>query len=182
VTSYALLGAAMGLAGSTILFGDQGRPVEGVLSLVIAVVMLLLGLGMLGVIPAERIIERLPWQNRVTCALREALAAPNLPRSYAMGFANGWLPCGPVLMAAATAAATGSVWKGALAMVYFGLGTIPVLVLLMLGVGRIRAAARVHLNRISAALVIVVAIQLGLRGLAAWGVVPHLAWGEVVFW
>ena len=59
---------------------------------------------------------------------------------YLLGVANGFLPCGPVYTVALTAAATGSAAKGALAMLFFGLGTVPVLLALGLG------AARLSLN------------------------------------
>lgn len=182
VTSYAILGAIMGFAGATFLAGDTGRQIEGALSLLVAVIMLLLGLTLLGRIPGLAWLENLPWKDKVTCHLQAALASPSPWRSYGMGFANGWLPCGPVFAAAMTAAATGAIFKGALAMVLFGAGTLPLMMVLTAGAGRMGPRLRTSMNRVGAVLIVLVAVQLGLRGLAAWNVVGHLRFGEVVIW
>ena len=92
------------------------------------------------------------------------------------------VPCGPVFSVAMTAAATGSVVKGAVAMLAFGLGTIPVLIILGLGAGRLGVRLRSVFNRIGAVLIILIAVQLILRGLSAWGLVAHLRFGEFVVW
>jgi len=182
ITSYSILGAIMGFAGATFLAGETGRQIEGGLSLLVALIMLLLGLTLAGSIPGLAWLENLPWKDKVTCHLQAALAAPSPSRSYGMGFANGWLPCGPVFAAAMTSAATGSIWKGALAMVFFGLGTLPLMVLLTTGAARLGPRLRRTMNRVGAVLIVLVALQLGLRGLAAWNVVAHLRFGEVVIW
>lgn len=182
VTSYSILGALMGFAGATFLAGEAGRQIEGALSLLVAAIMFLLGLTLLGRIPGLAWLENLPWKNKVTCHLQEALANPSPWRSYGMGFANGWLPCGPVFAAAMTSAATGSVWKGALAMVFFGVGTMPLMVLLTTGAAQMGPRLRRSMNRVGAVLIVLVAVQLALRGLAAWDVVGHLRFGDVVIW
>ncbi len=51
-------------------------------------------------------------------------------RGYRLGLALGFLPCGILYAALAAAAATGNPVLGGLAMLCFGLGTVPVLVLL----------------------------------------------------
>lgn len=49
-------------------------------------------------------------------------------RSFTLGLANGILPCGLVYIAVAGAANTFTPWDGALFMLAFGLGTMPILV------------------------------------------------------
>jgi sulfite exporter TauE/SafE len=80
------------------------------------------------------------------------------------------------------AAATGSIWRGGVAMLAFGLGTVPVLLALGLGAGRIGVRARQLFNRVGAVLLLLIAAQLILRGLSAWGVVSHFRIGEFVVW
>jgi sulfite exporter TauE/SafE len=62
--------------------------------------------------------------------LRPAFALPlaRRVRGYPMGLALGFLPCGVLYAALAAAAATGAPLTGALAMLCFGLGTVPSLV------------------------------------------------------
>jgi hypothetical protein len=49
---------------------------------------------------------------------------------FSIGLLNGLLPCGMVYVAIAGAAATGSVYKGALFMAVFGAGTLPLMMAL----------------------------------------------------
>jgi len=71
--------------------------------------------------------------------LRPGFALPltRTLRGYPLGVALGFLPCGILYAALAAAAATGSPVYGALAMLCFGLGTVPSLV----AVGVLGAAA-----------------------------------------
>jgi hypothetical protein len=88
-------------------------------------------------------------------------------------------PCKALPLAAA---ASGSALQGGMAMVWFGLGTVPVLLLFGMGVARLSLGARRLFNRLGAALLFVMAVQLILRGLAARDVIAHARLGEVVFW
>ncbi|MGC8523994.1 MAG: sulfite exporter TauE/SafE family protein [Acidibrevibacterium sp.] len=47
---------------------------------------------------------------------------------FAVGAALGFLPCGFLYAALAVAAGSGAIWRGALAMAIFGLGTMPALI------------------------------------------------------
>jgi sulfite exporter TauE/SafE len=69
-----------------------------------------------------------------------------------------------------------------LAMGVYGLGTVPVLLVLGFGSDRLAPRIRHGFHRIASFLVIVIAFQILLRGLAAFHLVPHLRWGGVVFW
>jgi sulfite exporter TauE/SafE len=182
LSSYMLLGAGLGLLGSATLLTDDGKAVQGGLSVLVGLLMLLLGIGLLGWLPTQRWLESGRVQNLVAGRLRSLLDARTAPRRWTLGMANGFLPCGPVYTVAMTAAATGSPWKGALAMLFFGLGTVPVLLALGLGAAGLSVARRRFFNRLGAALVLAMALQLVLRGLAAWGLVAHLRYGEIVIW
>jgi sulfite exporter TauE/SafE len=172
----------MGLLGSTVFLAGEGRQIQGGLSLLVGLLMVPLGLGLLGWLPISRWVESGFWQRVVAERIRGLLSARTAPRRYAFGLANGFLPCGPVFATAMTAAATGSIGKGALAMFAFGLGTVPVLVALGFGAGQLPLAWRSFFNRLGAVLILAIAVQLFLRGLAAWGLVSHLRFGEVVIW
>lgn len=64
----------------------------------------------------------LPWAGR--------LGRPDRPsRVFAIGMLWGWLPCGLVYSALATASTTGTAASGALFMLGFGIGTLPAVVL-----------------------------------------------------
>ncbi len=182
VFSYMLLGSAMGLVGSTIYLAGEGRRIQGILSIGVAILMLLLGLGLLGWLPTERWVEGGLWQRWIGPRLRGLLAARTTPRIWLLGMANGFLPCGPVLAALMTAAATASPAKGLVTMLAFGAGTVPVLWILGMGTGQLSVRLRVFFNRVGAVMVLLIAAQLLLRGLAAWELVAHLRFGEVVIY
>ena len=182
LSGYAVLGAGMALLGSTALLAGEGRWIQGGLSLLVGALMLLLALGLAGWLPTQRWVESGPWSRAVGRRIRGLLAADTAPRRYALGVANGFLPCGPVFTVAMTAAATGAAWKGAVAMLAFGLGTVPMMLAIGLGAARLGAQRRRVFNLIGTGLILLMAVQLVMRGLAAWEVAPHLRWGEFVIW
>lgn len=187
ITAYAAIGAALGLLGS--VFARQDHPFQGLLSLVAGVLMLLLGLGLLGLLPTQRWVETglggpggagpVAWISRTVGSL---LGARGWGRHLALGFANGFLPCGPVAAVGLSAAAAGSPWRGGLAMLAYGLGTIPALFVLGMGAGSLPAATRTKLFRLGAVLVLLVGVQLCLRGLHNLDIVDGFKIGSVIFW
>jgi sulfite exporter TauE/SafE len=114
LTTYSVLGIAAGSGGFLIRWvgGNAG-------------VFLLIGAALLVLQAARR--------------LRPGFALPltRTLRGYPLGLALGFLPCGLLYAALATAASTASPLYGAMAMLCFGLGTVPSLV----AVGMLGAAA-----------------------------------------
>jgi sulfite exporter TauE/SafE len=103
-------------------------------------------------------------------------------RVLALGALNGLLPCGLVYSALLVAASTGSLLMGAAGMAVFGLGTLPALLVMGIGAGALSARVRQAFVRVAGVLIVVVGVQLVLRGLAGWGVLPHLHLGRVMLW
>ena len=179
IGSYALIGLAFATLGSALGSVVQGRALQGALSLAVGALMGVLGLGLLGWLPVRRLLESRRLAGlvmRVTTALRRRRG----PGAWLLlGVANGFLPCGPVY-AVATGAMAARPLAGAAAMLLFGLGTIPALVAFALGAARIGAAAQRRFNRLTAVFVILLGLQLVLRGAAALGWIEHLRLGSVV--
>jgi sulfite exporter TauE/SafE len=73
---------------------------------------------------------------------------------YMFGLANGLLPCGLVYAALSLPVAAASPWAGALVMVAFGLGTLPALSAVTLGLRRV-ALRSIWARRLLAAVVLV---------------------------
>jgi hypothetical protein len=182
ILSYAVIGAALGLLGSATQLAGSTRTVQGTLSLAAAVLMFVVSAGMLGLLPYGDWSGPASWGNAVTRRIKGFLAGETGARQFGLGVANGFLPCGPVIAVALTAAAAASALVGVLLMGIYGLGTLPVLLVLGFASGRIGPKTRQRLNRLGAVLVLLVAAQLALRGLAALEVVRHLEIGRVVIW
>lgn len=89
------------------------------------------------------------------------------PRGAALGVGvlNGLLPCGLVYAAVAGAISTTSGWAGGAFMGLFGLGTVPLLLLLMLSGHRISANWRKRFRIVQPALLALAGILLISRGL-----------------
>lgn len=182
VTSYVLIGAAFGLAGSATHLATSAPTVQAVVAIVAGALIVLMSLGLAGIVPQVATLERTPAGMRVIRAIQRAIRTRSRRRHFGLGVANGFLPCGPVLAAAAVAAAAASPVDGMLAMGVYGLGTVPALVALAFLVGRMSGMTRLRLVRVGAVLVLFVGVQLALRGIAALGAVEHVALGPVMLW
>ncbi|MBT3316381.1 sulfite exporter TauE/SafE family protein [bacterium] len=182
VSAYTLLGVFAGFAGSTAVYASGGKSMQAILSLAVGVMMLLLGLGLLKLLPYPKLLESGPFQRFISDKVGKLLQAQSYPKRLLLGFANGFLPCGPVYTVALTAAGTGSWHQGGLSMLAFGAGTIPVLVALGFGLGKFSQSKRAVFQNVGAILILIMATQLILRGLAALQYIPHLRFGEVVIW
>jgi sulfite exporter TauE/SafE len=122
VTAYTIVGGLVGALGSVVSFSGAAK---GLVQLAAGVFMVIMGLNMLGIFP---------WLRRVAPRMPEKLAGKiqgtNKSPLY-VGLLNGLMPCGPLQAMQLYALATGSLFAGALSMLSFGLGTVP----LMFGLG-----------------------------------------------
>lgn len=182
VSTYMLIGALLGLIGSATDLLSGAAIAKGVLSAVVGLLMILLAFGLLGWLPTQRWLDSIPLGRSASNAVAALLRTRKRAGHFALGLANGFLPCGPVAVAALTAAAAGTPLKGALAMAAYGLGTIPALMALGFGAGFLETGARTRLYRLGAVLVLLIGFQLGLRGLHAFGIVGPMRLGPVVVW
>ncbi len=92
---------------------------------------------------------------------------------FFIGMLNGLLPCGLVYMAIAGAIGMGSAALGALYMILFGLGTIPMLLGISLAGNLLSQTVRKRINKLIPVLVVVVGILFVLRGLSLG--IPYLS-------
>src|SRR5690606_33744850 len=94
----------------------------GILMILMALLPKNLGADNLGLKPFSRLMYQ------IKSGLGKFLRKKNYSSLYITGLLNGLLPCGAVYAALTGSMAMGGVWKGALFMVFFGLGTIPLMV------------------------------------------------------
>jgi sulfite exporter TauE/SafE len=182
LTCYVLLGGVLGLVGALIGGPERARVLTGVVSGVAGLAMVVGGLSLLGLMPPLVRLERLPVGGALLRRVRPLLASRSPWAQLGLGFANGLLPCGPLWAVALAAAASGGAWQGMQAMGAFGLGTVPALVVLAFGAGLLSVAVRRRFFRAGAVLVMVVGVQLLLRGLHAFSLVGPGRVGELVLW
>lgn len=128
VASYTAIGAAVGALGSTLNFSPV---LKGVIAALAGVFMLAFGLKMLGVLRAFP-----SFGSLVPSPLRSAGAAVSgrLQKGgpFAVGILNGLMPCGPLQTMQLYALGTGSAIAGAVSMLLFSLGTVPLMLIFSL--------------------------------------------------
>lgn len=171
IITYAGLGLAAGFLGHLLVLSGFQRALSigaGILILLVA------GISYLAArpLPAAGI-------TRLTGPLKKqfvALFGRRSPLTFlSIGLLNGLLPCGFVYLALAAAAAAGTVTGSVGYMIWFGLGTLPMMLFLSLAGNFFgRRFSRV-VNRLTPAVAVAVAALLIYRGLVMTGAACHHA-------
>lgn len=167
ILSYGLAGAIAGAVGDASFALDSQVPMRLALYLVANLMLIALGLYLLGVTQALAFTERagqLLWR-RLQPLTRRFLPARTVAQAFPLGMLWGWLPCGLVYSALATALSSGSAVRGGLAMLAFGLGTLPNLLLAGIVLARLNEFVRRPAVRIGSGLLV---LGFGFYGLLGW--------------
>lgn len=169
ILSYALAGGLaggigqwLGQAGDTLLAGQL--PVRLLLYLLANLMLVALGFYLLGLTHTLAWVERMGqglWRH-LQPLTRRFLPVRGIAQALPLGLLWGWLPCGLVYSALATALVSGSVWTGAGLMLAFGLGTLPNLLLAGLLLVQLRTFTRYPQVRTGSGLLV---LGFGLYGL-----------------
>jgi uncharacterized protein len=164
VTTYALVGAAMGITGSFVNVAGRLAGFQQVVAVAAGALMVLVGLGAAGVTATLRRFEARA-SGKVLALVRRVLTGGGAGRLYPTGLALGLLPCGFSWTAFLAAAGTGSGPEGLLFALAFGLGTVPALLLVGVAGAAIGVRARGVLARLGGILVALLGVLFVLRGL-----------------
>lgn len=180
LTTYTLLGAIVGGGGA--IATALMHAWQGIFSVALGLAAILLGLGLLGLFPLQQWLATVLPLQRVGRWIRNSMTSPHAAMPFALGAANGLLPCGPVYAMVLLAALSGSCLQGASLMLIFGLGTLPAMLALGLSSMLFSHQLQSRLYRVAALLVVAVGLQLTLRGLALHGQIPHTALAGIMLW
>ena len=154
VISYTIIGGIVGGIGSVLSFNDT---IKGIIILIAGVIMLLMAFNMLGILDFRLpIIRKLKIRNKSNNAL-------------IIGLINGLMPCGPLQAMQVYALSTGSVLKGALSMLLFSLGTVPLMLFVGIFYNLIKGKGKIIINKIASVLILILSIVMLNRGLLALG-------------
>jgi hypothetical protein len=124
--SYAVAGALVGALGAGLAMTGELRAVARYVS---AGFMIALGLYIAGWWPGLQQLEKwggVLWR-RIEPLSRRLLPVNRPGKAFVIGTLWGWLPCGMVYSVLAWSLTAGSAQQGALLMLAFGLGTLPML-------------------------------------------------------
>ncbi|HWR23718.1 MAG TPA: sulfite exporter TauE/SafE family protein [Feifaniaceae bacterium] len=169
VVSYTAVGALVGALGSVVSFSGA---LKGAVQLLAGAFMVIMGLNMLGIFPwLRKLAPRMP--RAFARGVNKKKAASNSP--LYIGLLNGLMPCGPLQAMQLYALSTASPVKGALSMMLFSLGTVP----LMFGLGALSSVLSKRFTRtvmtVGAALVVVLGLSMFTQGWSLSGLsLPEL--------
>lgn len=160
--TYGTIGVLFGFLGRRLdLFGFQQH-----ISIVIGVLMIL------AIILPSKVFSKYngsrfmyKWVAKVKSALGAELKRKSMDSFFTIGFLNGFLPCGLVYMAVFGSVAAGGAWEGGLYMVFFGLGTIPLMTTATYLGNFLNATFKQRILKAIPVFVIIVGVLFIVRGL-----------------
>ena len=159
VLAYTIIGGIVGALGSVLSLSPS---VKAGLQIFAGVFMIIMGLNMSGYSLFRKLNIRLPWS---ACSVKKKPKTP-----FLVGVLNGLMPCGPLQTMQLYALGTGSAFNGALSMLLFSLGTVPLMLTFGALSGLISKGYTKTLLNFSGILVVVLGIIMGTRGLALAGI------------
>ncbi len=98
------------------------------------------------------------WKNLIHFGQRYAAKKEALPRAFIIGLLTTLLPCGWLYAFVVTAAGSGTPYLGALIMMFFWIGTLPVMLSIGLGVQHLTGVVGKRLPLLTATALILVGI------------------------
>lgn len=162
VVSYTIVGGIVGAVGSVVSFSGTA---QGIVQLAAGIFMVIMGLNMLGTFPFLRKLN--PHMPKIFA--KKINEQKNSKSPLYVGLLNGLMPCGPLQAMQLYALSTGSPVKGALSMLIFSLGTVP----LMFGLGALSSVLTKkfskRLTTASAVLVVILGVFMLNNGAALSG-------------
>ena len=170
VISYSVIGFLLGGIGMLLTGGSaEGIPVvlQGILKMIAGLFMVIMGINMLGIFPVLRRFQiRFPKRSAIKINQKKRTEK----RPFVIGLLNGLMPCGPMQSMQIIAFGSGNPFSGAIAMLMFSLGTVP----LMLGLGSLVSALGKKYTkivmRIGCILVVVLGLAMFSQGAALSGI------------
>jgi len=173
VISYTIIGGIVGALGSVVSFSGTAK---GIVAIIAGVFMVIMALNMLNLFPWLRKFN--PRMPKIFGRKINDQKKSNSP--LVVGLLNGLMPCGPLQAMQLYALSTGDPVQGALAMLAFSLGTVP----LMFGLGAISSfLSKKFTSKMmtaSAVLVLMLGVFMFSNGLSLSGIaLPSLSGGVV---
>ena len=154
--SYTALGASFGALGTVLTYTLS---MKSMLFTMLGLVVALLGLNMWGLLPA---LPSLPGEQGAACRLPDKIRRQT---PLLVGLLTGLMPCGALYAAWLCAMSSGSTGKGALLMLAYALGTVPLMLLFALLGTLLPGSWTKYLRKLGAVLVTSMGLKMLIGGL-----------------
>jgi sulfite exporter TauE/SafE len=160
--TYALMGLVFGLVGQGLKLGGFQQWVSIIMGAVMVLSVFFPWL-FRGRVNFDKIVGK--YVSGLKTRFGYLFSARSYQSLLIIGLLNGLLPCGLVYMAIAGAIATANVVHGILFMFVFGLGTLPLLLLVSLAGNVISTGLRNKVRKIIPVVIVIIGLLFILRGL-----------------
>lgn len=163
VVSYTAVGALCGALGAVITYTPN---IKSMVFIVAGALVLLIGLRMAGILPGLRSTEtELPGACSLNARTRRRFAG----RPLIIGLLTGVMPCGALSAMWLCAMSSGSAARGALVMLVFSLGTVPLLFLFGALQSFLPRGWMKYIVKGSAVLVVTLGLSMLVKGIRLFG-------------
>lgn len=159
VISYTILGGIIGAVGSVFSLSFKSK---AAVQIIAGIFMIMMGLNMSGFSLFRKLQIKMP---KSFCSLKSKAGSP-----FVVGLLNGFMPCGPLQTMQIFALGTGSPVKGALSMLVFSLGTVPLMLTFGALSGILSKGYTKRILKLSGVMIIVLGLIMGNRGLSILGI------------
>jgi sulfite exporter TauE/SafE len=161
--TYAFIGSIVGVLGWGISLAGYQQWLS------IAVGSILLVIGFMNFFKADFATLNTPFLTSKIGFLKKQIGKfiqyKTFSGNFVLGIINGFLPCGLVYVALVSAVSQGDVWFAASYMFVFGLGTIPLMMLVLMSSQLLRNTNRIKITKVIPVFTVLVACFIILRGL-----------------
>jgi len=176
ITTYALLGLTVGLLGQSIYLISTDIPrVQGILSILFAIIAFYMALAFIGIAPSPELLL-----SGLVSKWGKTMRGLKSPAPFVAGMLWGLLPCGLVITALIPAITSGSGVQGALNMIVFGAATTPSLFAVKWLAQK--TVSRTWSRSLASVVMMIFGFQFAMRGFASLGMIEHMMVGKVMFW
>ncbi|WP_040460317.1 sulfite exporter TauE/SafE family protein [Galbibacter marinus] len=168
--TYGSLGVLFGWLGKGLFVADMQQR----LSIVIGLIMILAALIPMRFLRASKISQwSFSWMSKAKTALGKQLKKNRTSALFSIGILNGLLPCGMVYMGLFGALAFASPIQSGLYMIFFGLGTLPLMTTAVYLGNFLSVSMRQKISKAIPVAVVVIGLMFILRGMGLG--IPYLS-------
>ncbi|MEB3101878.1 sulfite exporter TauE/SafE family protein [Ferviditalea candida] len=171
IATYTLVGAFMGFIGSFVEAAGKIVGIQGIANILGGLFIILWIFKQYALPIAKWTPLQIPAMQLL---LNKSKNKKGLTAVFVSGLLLGFLPCGLTYAMHMKAAATGSVWNGALTLLFFGVGTLPALLFVGMFSQLLSRALRTRVLFAAKTLALFIGIVSILRGMAVNGWIPSV--------
>ena len=161
ISTYMFIGAVAGIVGSFVNVAGSISGIQNTVAFIAGLFMIIMGLNIIGIFGSTAWLEG--HSNFLLRAGKELSGEKSVWKYFPLGAIFGLLPCGLSYTQFVSAAGTGNFFQGMMITFFFGIGTLPALLLFGLSASYVSVKLRGLLYRAAGVAVITLGILYLIR-------------------